>query len=621
MALLAHWKFDDDYTEEISGYDAGVGAGTPSFVQWREQKALSLDVSEYVENTSDASSLIGLTAGVISCWFRTTAVSVGNEGVTLFCLSQSDSNNLVRLQVGNATGSYSNEAMNFLVTDNGTGVLRNHVLQGVDNWNDGLWHHVAWITDGTSNHWLIDGTAYSGTFAIGSGTTLALTNITEADQILFGGGQWNSNSLTGDLGCDIADLRIYDAALTDQQILDQLFKPYVDLYWTESSLTGPYTDATVKSAVTITDDGDATVIEDDYDTYQYRHHVRLFWKAGVTYCMHSCGAQNEDANGQVTIGWRSTDKGATWSGQDVVLGPQSPFSATAPSNTDGSFFSFPAAFSVVNGTLYGVTALQEWVSGERVTHAYIAQEWGSSGVVGSPFRITAASYTPHASYSAIAYDGTLGPLIYTEASQRFHWGPGIYENVIDLSEPTTFDLGAGNLIRLWRGVTSGYTLQHWTEVSYDSGVSWLGPFPTGIPNFPSASAGIADSQGRTVIVGNPRDSGDAEREPLFLAIGDGGNHQDLDTVLEVVDGTAARTFTGTHKGIGYQYPDIIQVGNYYYIAYSVSKERVQFVRMLVPGLTDDDGDVTGADFYGHLYSVQGVVRAARYQHQQQACLT
>lgn len=611
-ALLAYWPLNGDYLDASpSGFD-GTAVASPSFGTWRPKRsrqAVTLNGStQWVDVSSHVGSLDGLTTGVISCWFKTDDLAHAlNLDQCIFSIGDTDAQTNVRLMVGQSTGNYADETLEFSVISGGSNTLRMFVRITERFLNDGRWHHVAAIVNGSSNHFLVDGYAYTPSFTDGNGTTSAFTNVATADNAFIGKADFNSAGTSRQFGGEIAELRIYSAAITDANLIAETFRPYTDLYWTASQ-TAPYTDATVKSEVDVTGPGASTPLENDLTTWRFRHHTRMWWDGNDTLFMaHSIGATNEDANGQHCVGWRSTDKGATWTGPEVLVPRQSTFSATAPSDSNGSRFLFPSSFVEVDGTLYLVSCLQTYVSGNRTTLAFIANSYASDGTVGSPFRITEASYTPFSGFDEIAYDATLGPAVLAAVEPTIHWGEysggaGVIDNgLYRIVESSVAPFGSNEAIQTWRDVTTGtIRRQIWTRSGDAGGAlnSFTDPMPTGIPDGNSASAIIRNSEGKLVLVGNVS----SNRTPLYLATADAGSRE-FDTVIEVRDGTDANIYAGTHKGASWAYPDIIQIGNYYYLSYSQGKERVWVNRMLVPGLTDNDNDVSGADFYRHSASI------------------
>ena len=203
--------------------------GPEDWVSSQYGRALDFDwVNDYVE----VSPLKSLTTGCIAAWFKTSrSAHAANNDEAIFCLSNTATNNIVRLQVGEAAGIYPDESLNFIVLNNGTSLLRMHIRKGHTFYKDGKWHHVVVKVDGIANTIFVDGIneAASITFQDGTSTTQAFTNITSPNFCCFGVASWNNFGIRDQFGGQLDDARIYNRALSEPEIKLLASRPGIGL--------------------------------------------------------------------------------------------------------------------------------------------------------------------------------------------------------------------------------------------------------------------------------------------------------------------------------------------------------------------------------------------------------
>lgn len=375
------------------------------------------------------------------------------------------------------------------------------------------------------------------------------------------------------------------------------------LTWNASSLTGPYTATTATHTTVIAPNG-ASITENDLATHRYRHHTRIHrTAAGRIYLAFSTGGTNEDQSGQQIGMCYSDDKGVTWSAPVQVCPSQSVFSASSVAYENGKRVAFTRGFVEHEGTLYIVSAIDQCTgdppgSQGMIGVAMLARSIAADGTLGPLFRITSATYTPIDSKTAVDYDATLGPPLLA-ALQTSTWGgsaPGMTASewsgwttsasgqvFAEPSAAVSRDGTSNNLVRLWRAIT-GTTNRMYLSWSRDAGQTWSDPSLTDIPNAPSSMQMLRLSTGQIAMIGNQA-SGRAE---LFLSLFDSSGQATVHSVRSGVSSTPV--YAGTYKGGGAAYPDMVQVGNYLYISYSLQKENIGFSRVLIPGLPDINND-------------------------------
>lgn len=606
MTLLAHWPLIADADDQSSNSYDLVGVGGPSYGSSHRGGALITDgATQYASGGStEATALAGLTSGTLMCWFKTSSTT----GQCLFSLSDKDSPaSWVGLRVGGVTATYNNEAISFIVQDNGGGVeLRMHYLNFETYLLDGRWHHVAVIIDGAANKMVIDGVDVTDavTFASGSAASAYFTNITAADTVAVGVRQIDAGSPADLFAGSICDVRLYDDAKTVAEVRELMFDHLngVGPLFGESD-TGDYTLAGSITTTVVQTPTTGTATENDLETWGYRNHVRVDHLSGVTYLAHSISPENEDSDAEHVIGWRSFDAGATWSGPDTLIAAQSDFATDAAGQTD-SYAVIPTTTLVHNGRLYLIADYSHWPTvGTRHSLALLAREWGKDGAVGSPFRVTPQSYTPQAGHDEIEYDAELGPALLEHAIVYGHWqgsndarvawrGQYFYSGQ-HYTEFGVVPFDGNRFLARFMRRTDAATTDAYMQWSFDGGKSWYptDPAQSVIPNYPSSIDAIALADNRIVLGFNPEVSGFG-REPLAIAISDAGG-VNFDDVYAVRQGdSGGPTFSGFAKTQGYQYSGMVQVGNYLHIGYSIDKETIAFSRVLIPGLTDNNNDIT-----------------------------
>lgn len=409
----------------------------------------------------------------------------------------------------------------------------------------------------------------------------------------------------------------FNRALTDNEmtdLLDWLKLQLAELWggvWSPEALSGPYDEPPLGAAVqtvVFTPSGDAPSAG-EYADWQYAHHTRLCYHAGKLFLMHSLAPLNEADQGQVTVGWRSTN-GTAWSGMDLLMPPQDDYTAV---NARG-YISYPCAWAVrlddasivrpdeslSAGTLYAIIAIDNYpgIGSEAEGIGLFARSVAADGTLGTLFRITSASYTPISGFSEIAYDATLGPPLLAYATLYGHWGgtgpaagvgsPEAWSNWIKHATTTgnasltersvvSIDGTANNLIRFWRQTTNingdeASRNRLFAQRSYDGGVTWGYATPTDTPDATSASQAIRISDDRIALIGNPINTGGVTRGHMYLAMRADG--ESTWTVYEVASDDDTPVYDGLAKLGGPAYGDLVEVRNKLFFSYSLQKERI-----------------------------------------------
>ncbi len=167
--------------------------------------------TEYVDISS---SELSLSSGSISAWFKTSDTGAG----VVFGFGEDGSTtNYGNIGVGSWTGSYTDESLNFNITSGGTTRLGMYVREGHTAYQDGEWHHVVVVVDGSDNRIYIDGVEKTVTFSHGSAVTSGyFLNTDSGNDFAIGKRFYPSNELHWDGPID--EFRIYNRSLSDTEV-------------------------------------------------------------------------------------------------------------------------------------------------------------------------------------------------------------------------------------------------------------------------------------------------------------------------------------------------------------------------------------------------------------------
>ena len=204
---IVHWKLDDGGGSNAADSSGNNRNGTlmngPVWTAGRSGLALGLDgVNDYVR-TAHAGTLNAFPV-TVSAWFKTTTAA-GTRGLVNKYLSNSYNGYQIFFENGSLCAWYL-RSKNFYVYDRGTCTMR------TNGYNDGLWHHVAFVVDATGGKLYVDG-AQRATQPW-RGTPGAPTTTQEVRVGHYPGGS-GAKYLPG--GVD--DVRIYNRALSASEVL------------------------------------------------------------------------------------------------------------------------------------------------------------------------------------------------------------------------------------------------------------------------------------------------------------------------------------------------------------------------------------------------------------------
>jgi hypothetical protein len=209
--LVGWWKLNGDAKDYSgNGYDGVVtGAVVTSGLK---DKAYSFNGSSYINLNSGVNSIEGLSQGTISLWFN------ASSSAYLFSISEgTNGNNFMYVYVGDATGAYPDDSISFLVNRDGLTILGMYVRNGHAAYTNNVWTHFAVSTGNGNNLIYINGVAQAIAFSNGNTTTNEFSNINGQDSMRISGMRYANNE-TGLLSGSISDTRIYNRALSEDEI-------------------------------------------------------------------------------------------------------------------------------------------------------------------------------------------------------------------------------------------------------------------------------------------------------------------------------------------------------------------------------------------------------------------
>lgn len=360
--------------------------------------------------------------------------------------------------------------------------------------------------------------------------------------------------------------------------------------------TGTYTLAAGRTISTVSTPNGDSPTEGALASHRFRHHTRVAVHGSRVWVAWSSGGTNEDAGGQMVAVASSTDGGDNFGSPVLVVPAQSTFSGTGASYDAGSRVSYPRLFVVSGADLYLVSAIDNVNgSGDIEGGALVALKCNSNGTVGTLKRISSADYVAQDGAATIDYDADVAAALFSTANIFGSWGgssPGnpasdwtgwMQSGGIDYAEPTTAKLNKSGtrLVRLWRRITTNDN-RVYAQYSTDSGATFGSLSATGIPDSPSATAALRQSNGKIAVVGNPvQGPSGLFRDPLYLMLFDSRSGRLTSStplaLRQAVSGTP--TYAGTGKAGGAQYPGLWESGGILYVSYALQKETIGMVRL------------------------------------------
>lgn len=212
--LVAHWKLDE--TDGTTAYDsAGSNDGTiygATPTTGQVDGALELDgIDDYVNLDTHIGDFSGMSAGSMGIWIK-------NEGVD---------RHTAFFSAGDAGDHKSHVNFELLPWE----VIKVRVCQNDSSklyWmsDEGLpsgWHHFVYATNSSGNWVYLDGSPWAGSYTVGSSSTRAFfSDVTNQDYMRIGCSMFDDTDYWHWEG-GIDDVRIYDRALSDEEV-EELYR-------------------------------------------------------------------------------------------------------------------------------------------------------------------------------------------------------------------------------------------------------------------------------------------------------------------------------------------------------------------------------------------------------------
>lgn len=160
-------------------------------------------------------SSIDIPNGSISLWFKCT--ETGLSGIIGMGASTTDYADI--LIGGGITNSYADESLRWANVSNSSIVISAFTREGVDAYNDGIWHHLVVVMDGVSNSIYIDGVSKTLSYDAGSSVTANAFMSTNSNDGLFLGKRVYPG-VPDYFNGNMRDVRLYNVGLSPRQVSD-----------------------------------------------------------------------------------------------------------------------------------------------------------------------------------------------------------------------------------------------------------------------------------------------------------------------------------------------------------------------------------------------------------------
>ena len=340
----------------------------------------------------------------------------------------------------------------------------------------------------------------------------------------------------------------------------------------------------------------ATVLHATAATGGYNHNARLYFHDGVFHAMWSNHRYGEDAPGQRVLHATSKD-GLAWSDPDELMPAIVP---EAPHGRTG-LFSYGCEMFPWQGRLFAeirISSVVGWDDRDHSTRSESATKECRYPVykpVGRVFReiLPEGAFGELFSDAPQAFPSAIIPQIrplgevcpgFVRPRAPFNLTDAFKQNPEKrrLCEPTVWQAKDGRYTSLLRD-DSGSGCK-WITFS-DDGFKWTRPQITDMPDAPSLSCAAKLPDGRILLVGNHcrpfRDAATGRwhvRDPLMISVSDDGVHF-IRTWAVRRGCPAPRVPNVAYRSGGAAYPNILVVGEYCYVIYSIGREDVELARM------------------------------------------
>jgi len=179
--------------------------------------ALDFDGTNDVVELPTSLASLG-TVGSIEAVFKADS----NHRGALLGWGNLDTTHWGTFEIGPSTSGYSDEYISYVNRKNSSGY--NLVFMGRDSTagsyklNDGNFHHVVVVVDGSENCFYVDGIKITPSFQFGSSTTSAFIDVDSIQKVRIGDSTYNGGHIP--FNGKIPLIRMYDRGLTQQEVLE-----------------------------------------------------------------------------------------------------------------------------------------------------------------------------------------------------------------------------------------------------------------------------------------------------------------------------------------------------------------------------------------------------------------
>ena len=186
--LIGWWKFDGDFLDSSGKGNDSIPEGNPTFVAGKVGSALDLGGSDYVVIDAVADDITDNDI-TLCLWLKTS-----DNDAELIAINTSSSGNVMRLAIDSGS----------LVID--VSDPQGHSTTPID---DGEWHFMTYVRSGSTGYIYVDGVQENSSAASFNFSASNLWSI---------GQEWDSGGPSGFLNGIVDEVRIYDRALTDEEV-------------------------------------------------------------------------------------------------------------------------------------------------------------------------------------------------------------------------------------------------------------------------------------------------------------------------------------------------------------------------------------------------------------------
>ncbi|MHC4145250.1 MAG: LamG domain-containing protein [Planctomycetota bacterium] len=191
--LIGWWRFDDDFLDSSGLGNDGIPEGNPTFVEGYTGFGLELDGDDFVVIDAVADDFTD-TDITLSAWVKTS-----DSGADWFSCNTSSRGNQVRLAIEGGKFGFDTDSEHALST---TTV------------SDGEWHLLTFVRSGNIGYTYVDGVMENSYDAAANNTGDFIPS-----DLWSIGQEWDSGGPSGHLTGIVDDVRIYDRALLEAEIL------------------------------------------------------------------------------------------------------------------------------------------------------------------------------------------------------------------------------------------------------------------------------------------------------------------------------------------------------------------------------------------------------------------